>query len=63
MKKYIILSIMLISLSWGCNDEAFLDKSPTNILLDNQIWVDPSLVLSVVTDLYDRVPEFQTIQG
>jgi len=63
MKKYIILSIMLITLTWGCNDEAFLDKSPTNILLDNQIWNDPSLVLSVVADLYDRVPEYQTLQG
>lgn len=63
MKKYIILSIMLISLGWGCNDEAFLDKEPTNILLDNQIWTDKSLVLSVVADLYDRVPEFQTITG
>lgn len=63
MKKYIILSIMLVTLAWGCNDEAFLDKSPTNILLDNQIWNDPSLVLSVVADLYDRVPEYQTLQG
>ncbi len=63
MKKYIILSIMLISLGWGCNDEAFLDKEPTDILLDNQIWADKSLVLSVVVDLYDRVPEYQTITG
>ncbi|MFY9152278.1 MAG: RagB/SusD family nutrient uptake outer membrane protein [Prolixibacteraceae bacterium] len=63
MKKYIILSIMLISLGWGCNDAAFLDKEPTNILLDNQIWSDQSLVLSVVADLYDRVPEYQTLQG
>src|SRR5665648_735722 len=63
MKKYSILLIMLISLGWGCNDEAFLDKEPTNILLDNQIWGDKSLVLSVVADLYDRVPEYQTISG
>ena len=63
MKKYIFISIMFVTLAWGCNDEAFLDKSPTNILLDNQIWNDPSLVLSVVADLYDRVPEYQTLQG
>ena len=63
MKKYSILLIMLFALGWGCNDEAFLDKSPTNILLDNQIWGDKSLVLSVVADLYDRIPEYQTLQG
>ncbi len=63
MKKYSILLIMLIALGWGCNDEAFLDKEPTNILLNDQIWGDKSLVLSVVADLYDRVPEYQTIQG
>ncbi len=63
MKKYFILLLMLVGLGWGCNDEAFLDKEPTNILLDDQIWKDKSLVLSVVADLYDRVPEFQTLQN
>jgi len=61
MKKYSILLLLLISLAWGCNDKAFLDKQPTNILVDSQIWADKSLVLSVIADLYDRVPEFQTI--
>lgn len=61
MKKYSILLLLLMSLAWGCNDKAFLDKEPTNILIDSQIWGDKSLVLSVIADLYDRVPEFQTI--
>jgi len=61
MKKYSILLLLLMSLAWGCNDKAFLDKQPTNILVDSQIWADKSLVLSVIADLYDRVPEFQTI--
>jgi len=63
MKKYSILLLLLMSLAWGCNDKAFLDKQPTNILVDSQIWADKSLVLSVIADLYDRVPEFQTITG
>ncbi|HZK94419.1 MAG TPA: RagB/SusD family nutrient uptake outer membrane protein [Prolixibacteraceae bacterium] len=61
MKKYSILLLLLMSLAWGCNDKAFLDKQPTNILVDSQIWADKSLVLSVIADLYDRVPEFQTL--
>lgn len=63
MKKYLILSILLLPLAWSCNDKAFLDKQPTNILVDDQIWGDKSLVLSVVADLYDRIPQYQTIQG
>jgi len=61
MKKYSILLLLFMSLAWGCNDKAFLDKEPTNILIDNQIWGDKSLVLSVIADLYDRVPEYQTL--
>ena len=63
MKKIIYISIMLFALGWGCNDDGFLDREPTNILLDEQVWKDKSLVLSVVADLYDRIPEYQTIES
>jgi len=63
MKKYFILFILIVSLTLGCNDKAYLEKEPTNILLDSQIWGDKNLVLSVIADLYDRIPEFQTIQN
>ncbi len=61
MKKFVYIFIILFTLSWGCNDADFLDREPTNILIDDQIWNDNSLILSVVADLYDRIPEFQTI--
>ena len=63
MKKFVYIFIILFSLSWGCNDADFLDREPTNILIDDQIWGDNSLILSVVADLYDRIPEFQTISN
>ncbi|WP_346862023.1 RagB/SusD family nutrient uptake outer membrane protein [uncultured Draconibacterium sp.] len=63
MKKFVYIFIILFSLSWGCNDADFLDREPTNILIDDQIWSDNSLILSVVADLYDRIPEFQTISN
>ena len=63
MHKYFILLFLIVSLAWGCNDDAFLEKEPTNILFDSHIWGDTSLVLSVIADLYDRIPEFQTIQN
>lgn len=63
MKKYIYISFLLFALGWGCKDDAFLSREPTNILIDNQVWKDPALVLSVVADLYDRIPEYQTIEN
>lgn len=63
MKKLIYISFLLFALGWGCKDDAFLNREPTNILIDNQVWKDPTLVLSVVADLYDRIPEYQTIEN
>lgn len=64
MKKYIIISLIsLLTFSWGCNDDEFLDRKPTNILLNDQVWEDEGLVLSVLADLYGRFPDYQTISN
>lgn len=59
-----LLTITIFILATGCTkmENTFLDKKPTNILLTNQVWSDPNLVLSVVADLYDRIPEYQELQ-
>lgn len=59
-----LLTITIFILVTGCTkmENTFLDKKPTNILLTNQVWSDPNLVLSVVADLYDRIPEYQELQ-
>ncbi|QNF34144.1 RagB/SusD family nutrient uptake outer membrane protein [Adhaeribacter swui] len=63
-KKYISFVLAgLLTLSYGCNDDSFLDREPTNILLDEQVWKDESLVLSVLANLYGRFPDFQTIES
>lgn len=54
--------VILLSVSWACNDDEFLNKKPTNILLNEQVWQDKGLVLSVLSDLYDRYPNFQHLQ-
>ncbi|MBO9564439.1 MAG: RagB/SusD family nutrient uptake outer membrane protein [Niastella sp.] len=65
MKKYfsaIILSAALFSS--GCvKEDDFLDKKPTDILLDEAVWKSKKLVLNVLADLYDRIPNFQSIDG
>lgn len=62
MKKYIFIILSgLLAFSSGCDDEEFLAKEPRNILLDEQIWKDETLVLSVLGDLYGRMPDYQSI--
>jgi hypothetical protein len=63
MRKYSFLLIVLLGLSAGCvkNEDAWLDKSPTTVLLNDQVWSNPDLVLTVLANLYDRIPEYQEL--
>ncbi|WP_167618750.1 RagB/SusD family nutrient uptake outer membrane protein [Maribellus sediminis] len=62
-KKIIYILLLLLTFNWSCNDDDFLDREPTNILLDEQVWKDEALILSVVSDLYFRIPEYQSLEG
>ncbi|MDJ1485478.1 RagB/SusD family nutrient uptake outer membrane protein [Cytophagaceae bacterium DM2B3-1] len=62
MKKYTLLFLLLF-ITWGCNDEDFLNRDPKDVLLDEQVWQDKGLVFSVLADLYDRYPDYQTIEN
>ncbi|QHW00103.1 RagB/SusD family nutrient uptake outer membrane protein [Spirosoma endbachense] len=60
MKKYILSFAILFSLTTGCKDDSeFLNIKSTSILLVDEVYSDPRLVLSAVTDLYNRIPDFQ----
>ncbi|MFV0593367.1 MAG: RagB/SusD family nutrient uptake outer membrane protein [Draconibacterium sp.] len=61
--KILYILLLLLAFNWSCNDGDFLDREPTNILLDNQVWKDEALILSVVSDLYFRIPEYQSLEG
>lgn len=54
---------MSLVLAAGCkkNEDDWLDKKPTTVLLDDQVWSNPSLVLDVLANLYDRIPEYQEL--
>lgn len=58
MKKYILSLTLLFALTTGCKEDVdFLKVKSTNILLVDEVFGDPRLVLSVATDLYNRIPE------
>lgn len=63
MKKYIIIGLTAALLSVGCaQDEEYLNRNPTDILTEEQVFSDPEVVLSVIADLYDRYYDFAYIQ-
>ncbi|MBD8487273.1 RagB/SusD family nutrient uptake outer membrane protein [Echinicola sp. CAU 1574] len=62
MKKYIYSIFTCVILFTACNDEDFLNRDPQNILLEDQVWENEDLVLSVLADLYNRLPDYQTIE-
>jgi hypothetical protein len=60
MKKFNILVLLSLSLLiWRCNDNDFLNRKPTNILTEDQVWSDQTVALTVLVDLYDRYVELQ----
>ncbi len=63
MKK-LFISIFTLSLlvCGACNDDHFLSKTPNDILNDEQVWKNRDLVVLVLADLYNRYPDYQSIE-
>ncbi|EAZ81976.1 RagB/SusD family nutrient uptake outer membrane protein [Algoriphagus machipongonensis] len=59
--RYICLFIILAVA--GCDNEEFLDREPTDILGEDQVWENEELVFSVLADLYNRLPDFQGVEN
>ena len=63
MKKITyITAALLLTLSWGCNDQKFLDRPPTSILSESQVFANEDVVLSVLANLYGRYQDFGTVK-
>jgi len=57
---YLFFGIILIQIS-AC--EKFMDRKPTDILLDEQVWSDPKLAVSVLANLYNRLQPTGGLEG
>tara|TARA_R110002049_G_scaffold9962_2_gene49680 strand:- start:54865 stop:56769 length:1905 start_codon:yes stop_codon:yes gene_type:complete len=64
MKKQIILLGIISLMAWSCSksDEEFLNRPPTTILTQDQIFKTEDAALSVIGDLYNRYVDFGTIK-
>jgi hypothetical protein len=61
-RTFYIVLISVLMLGWSCDDDAFLNRPPTNILTDEQIWNSEEQVLSVLGDLYNRYVDLATFK-
>ncbi|MCE7053433.1 RagB/SusD family nutrient uptake outer membrane protein [Algoriphagus sp. AGSA1] len=59
--KYIYLVIFLAFA--GCDNDEFLDREPTDLLGEDQVWANEDLVFSVLADLYNRLPDYQGLEN
>jgi len=64
MKKIIQITILILLLgAWGCKkDSDFLNVKPNSILDNEQAFSDPTHVLSILADLYNRQLDFSTVK-
>jgi hypothetical protein len=63
MSKFNILIIILcVGLGVSCDHQGFLSRSSENILDEDKLWSNPSLVESNLANLYDRMPEYQELE-
>lgn len=63
MKRiYRIFLAFLLLCGWGCNEDSFLNREPTSILTDDQVWNNEVQILSVLGNLYNRYYDFGTVK-
>lgn len=63
MKKYSYIFFLLLTVSSCQRDEDFLTRRPTDLLEYDEVWTDERLVLAAVADLYDRLPDYQSVES
>jgi hypothetical protein len=63
IKSTYILPLFFAAGIAGCEitDPEFLDREPTSLLLEEQVWSDPKLVQGLLANFYDRVPQEKSL--
>lgn len=54
--KMLLMGVALTSILSGCGDSWF-ERDPKNILTNELIWNDPSMIKSQLANLYNRIPQ------
>lgn len=57
--KYIYISILLVvtGVFASCNEDDWLQRKPKDRITDEQLWNDPNMILGLLANFYDRLPQ------
>ena len=63
MKRKIYIVLLMAVFAAGCeSDQDFLNREPTDLLTEDQIFNDADLPISIIADLYNRYYDFGSVQ-
>lgn len=51
------VAMLTAGLLAGCNEDEWLERTPKDRLTDEQVWNDPNMILGVLANYYDRLPQ------
>jgi hypothetical protein len=60
IKSLGLSTVLLLGLSTSCQKD-FLERTPTQIVFDSQLWNDTNLINGLLANYYDRLPVHTTI--
>ena len=48
---------MIVGLFTSCNEDDWLQRTPKDRITDEQLWNDPNMILGLLANYYDRLPQ------
>ncbi|WP_256002273.1 RagB/SusD family nutrient uptake outer membrane protein [Pedobacter deserti] len=63
LKEYLMCVIGAVMLIQVAACKKYLEREPTDILLDEQVWSDPKLAVSVLANMYNRLQPTGGLEG
>jgi len=54
---YLLIALMIVGLFTSCNEDDWLQRTPKDRITDEQLWNDPNMILGLLANYYDRLPQ------
>lgn len=54
---YLSILLAVVGLLAGCNEDDWLQRTPKDRITDEQLWNDPNMILGLLANYYDRLPQ------
>lgn len=54
---YLLILVVFSGLFASCNEDAWLQRSPKDRITDDQLWNDQNMILGLLANFYDRLPQ------